>query len=160
MECNLYSRYAQGKNSLEELIVMKLIFYRAKFGNIVDKLTSMWTSGPYSHCELYFEDIDDCYSASPRENMCRFKKININDGHWEIVDLDDSKYDQKQIIRLAEDQLGKPYDWIGIIFSQIFPINKQDPNKWFCSEICAYLLGFDNPHKIDPNKLFKKIKGL
>lgn len=134
---------------------MKILFYRAEYGTFVDKLIAWWTRGPYSHTELYFEEDGLCYSCSPREDECRYKKIDISGEHWDYFFLKDEYFDYEQIRFFCDTQLGKRYDWIGIIFSHIIRWNKHCKNKWFCSEICAEILKIENSNRYSPNKLYK-----
>lgn len=134
---------------------MKIVFYEAKYGNWLDKFISFWTRGKYSHCELYFEDMDICFSSSSRDKGTRYKRININNGKWDIIKLNIS--DEEKYFNRTKAFIDKKYDWIGIIFTQLFPLNRQDKDKWFCSEICGYILGYDESYKYSPNKLFKII---
>lgn len=131
-----------------------LAFYKAKYGDWKDKLISYWTFGPYSHCELVVNPKTNlCYSCSPREGIVRYKEIDLYNGHWDCISTgQDFTSDFK---KLCDNELNKTYDWFGIIFSQILPFNKHRPNQWFCSELCAYLLGLRNPYIYDPNELYR-----
>ena len=69
--------------------------------------------------------------------------------------------DSNKIWAIAEDQLGKPYDWtavIGIVFSRDWSEN----DRWFCSELVAYcfsqagspLVRGDLTNRIVPQQLY------
>jgi len=116
---------------------VKVIFYKAWVaGNIQDKFVSIWTLGPYSHCELLFSD-GTAFSSSWRDGGTRFKKINIIPERWDMVDIETDK--EEEIKTWCETQLGKEYDWRGV-FSIVIPFILQDGNKWYCSEICIHAL--------------------
>lgn len=143
---------------------MKVAFYIAEYGNFYDKLISIWTGSIFSHCELIFSD-GEAFSASPMFKGTRFicsKKFNKK--HWIFLDLDISM-DQENEIRYKSTQLlYTKYDWVGIFLSQVLPFKIQDEQKWWCSEICAYLLGLKNKNlspkqlllELNRNKLLKK----
>jgi hypothetical protein len=58
---------------------------------------------------------------------------------------------------------GKPYDWRGIILTQIFPLRFQSKDKWFCSELVTKVLQLLlvketldlEPHLVSPGDLAK-----
>lgn len=129
-----------------------IIFYKASAGDWKDKLVSAWTFGPYSHCELYFPETNLCYSCSPRENCVRYKEIDIHSGHWDILEVP-INVDKTS----CDNLLGKKYDWEGLIFTQIFPFKIQNPNEWFCSELCAFEFGISKPYRFNPNGLYRKL---
>lgn len=137
-------------------------FYKAP-GDWTDKAVRLWTRGPYSHCELVIGDL--WLSASPREGMVRFK--NMTDATaWDFIPLDLDVAQIEQILRAAEAELGCGYDWLGIVLTQIINLNRQDPKRWFCSELITNLLQTAGylpktliPHQIDPNELFILLGG-
>lgn len=113
--------------------MIKLAFYKAKTGDILDKIISFLTNGQYSHVELVFDDI--CFSSSYRDSGVRFKQIDLNDDHWDIVDISDIQLDYDNVNLFCKKQLGKKYDLIGTIFGGGLNLDIQDKNKWFCTEI-------------------------
>ena len=46
---------------------------------------------------------------------------------------------------------GRRYDWLGA--AGIIIRTRQRPHQWFCSEWCAYVLDYPEPHRISPNTL-------
>lgn len=144
---------------------MKIAFYIAENGTWLDKAVAWWTrpnffkfweSGRYSHCEIVFPD-GCCLSASPREGEVRKKWIDIYDGKWEIIQLD-SSYNDELISIFCQRELGKPYDYIGIFFTFIFPIDFQEKEEWFCSELAAKLVfKLSHANRYHPNSLYNYI---
>lgn len=152
---------------------MKIAMYIASSGSLVDKAIDIWTGlHGYSHCEIVFDFIeksdDDTfltYSSSPRDGELRFNRIDMSSGHWYLVDLPEiySEKQELEIYNMLKKMEGAKYDWKGILLYFIFAfVHKQDDNKWWCSEICAYAINqFINPnfkYRISPNKLAKKLK--
>lgn len=144
---------------------MKLLLYKSKCGNILDKVIDIGTGGyGYSHVELAFDRIDLnhnrgylCFSSSPRDKKTRFTYINNKTNHWEIIDLSkEYKLEQeREIYGKCFDLVGAKYDYYGILFWYVFSfIKKQKDNQWWCSEVVAYLLGFSDFRK-HPNELAK-----
>ena len=131
-------------------------WWTAKFS---DKFNGKWRFG-YSHCELYFPNNNRMFSASQYENKVRFKnKLNVG-SNWEIIKIYKRWHRGYNNLMLSCDLLlDKKYDYLGI-FGFIIPKIKQDKNKWFCSEVCAFILDynklehFDKPFsKYSPNSL-------
>lgn len=50
---------------------------------------------------------------------------------------------------------GKGYDWLGILFSQVLPLNLDHPERVFCSELNAAMLGLSKPASYSPEKLYQ-----
>ena len=123
--------------------MIKIAFYKAK-GNWVDKLIRLWTRSIYSHCELVINDEDELLwiSSSPRDGGVRIlQNPSMNPNNWDYITIPNTNSTDIQLInKLTASQLGKKYDWLGIFFTQFLPLNIQNPNRWFCSEIVTYLL--------------------
>ena len=115
---------------------MKIAFYIGK-GKIQDKFVRVWTKSKFSHCELIINDIS--YSSSPRDHGVRKKLIDYDRQNWLIFNLKDT-FDINIALQFLNEKLGKKYDDLGIIFSQVFNLDKQDKNKYFCSELIAECL--------------------
>lgn len=127
---------------------MKLAMYKGK-GNFYDRLIRIVTCSKYSHCELVIDGI--CYSSSPRDSGVRVKYINLTTDSWDLFDLPDY-YNQEAALTWFIENIGKKYDWIGAVIS-ILPFQMNIPNKFFCSEACATMLGLSDPKSYTPQKL-------
>jgi hypothetical protein len=138
---------------------MKVIFYIAKSGDWLDKFVGLWTRGKYSHCELVFSD-GMCFSSSPRDGGTRFKAIEINPKHWDIVEVSTDK--EVEIRQWCESQCGLKYDWLGILGLAIhLPIENR--KKWYCSEICITVLNLfgvlDCCRLMNPSRFYSYLRG-
>jgi hypothetical protein len=104
------------------------------------------------------------YSASAFvEGEVREKNVVYIEDHWDMWDLNLCN-EESEAIEFIKSQIGKKYDWRGIFFSQLFNSDREDNDKWFCSEIVrrslceARLLENDDMHhKHSPNSLFKEL---
>jgi hypothetical protein len=136
---------------------MKVIFYKAKYGNFADKLIGWYTRGPYSHCEVFFDTKGICFASSPNDGGTRFKAININTDHWDTIDI--PYIDEDKAFKFCEIANNRKYDWLGLVLSQIFDMNYDEPYNYFCSELIVELLQDQNKlidlsaNRIHPNKL-------
>lgn len=139
--------------------MIRAAFYKASAGNWLDWMISKWTKGPYSHCELVIGDL--WLSASPREQVVRYKSIQTDPKTWDFVSLELNVAQVKKIQDWAALELGCEYDWLGIFLTQVINWNRQDPHRWFCSELVtaalqqAGMLPGVVPHQTDPNELYK-----
>jgi len=149
---------------------MRVLFYGNRKGNNLDKVIRWWTSSfkdkingawkdSFSHVELEFSD-GVCFSASPREGICRFKVINTNDKPWVAIDTPVPPALENKL-RLECGRLeGIPYDYIGIL-GFIFRTPDQE-SKLFCSEVVTdrfqsigVIANTINSGKVSPNSLYK-----
>lgn len=128
---------------------MKIAFYKAfcKNSTILDNLVGIFSMGPYSHVELVFSS-GLSFSISPRENSARFKYIDFNPDHWEIIDIRVTDTQEEYLMDLARLCEGKKYDYIGALAS-ITPVCIQKTNKVFCSELCVNLLNKAGIHRLN-----------
>lgn len=140
---------------------MKLAFYKSnapkkeKLDVMIDKVTGGYG---YSHVELVFSD-GVCFSSSPREGIVRYKKIDVSDAlSWTVIDVPICHiYDENRSRRIADKLIGCKYDYKGIVLDQLIPLSIDNGDKWWCSEVVAYVLGV-YPYKINPNQLYLKFR--
>lgn len=88
---------------------------------------------------------------------CRFKRINPNNGNYDIYDL--KAFDPVYAAKKAKELEGKMYDYqllLGFI-AWVIP-NKED--RYVCSEFNAEMLGFEEAWRIDPCLLVNIVKRL
>lgn len=135
-----------------------LAFYKAN-GTLVDRLIRWSTRGTVSHVEIvhnmeerweHFAFGHLCYSSSARDGGVRSKLIKLNPDHWELVEV---KWRDDFDLDLFIEADGAKYDYLGIIFSQIFSLGRHSKKRWFCSEICACALGLPEPQTYSPERL-------
>lgn len=144
-----------------------LALYKGSGGSLYDRLTD-WlirkiTKGKYSHCEIVVkketnftdrydcEEYYECYSSSVRDGGVRKKVINLDDGKWDLIKLDNVTEAQiEYYYRITKD---KKYDWFGAV-GIILGI-KEHRDKFFCSEWCfnAIKYGSEDGWRFSPNQL-------
>ncbi len=155
----------------------KLAFYNGEDDNLVyrwlDFLVVIWTRSKITHVELIDDRVDvnnpkmwNWYSASSLiEKQVRMKHVDYKPHHWVIYDFPDVDIDKA--IEFFKGEEGKPYDWLGIIFSQFIPFGIQSPSRWFCSEIVTKMIQVSSdllhdktPNKVSPINLYKYLHRL
>lgn len=122
-----------------------------------NRLTSWWTKGKYSHCELiegYDEDgLAICWSSSFMDGGVRKKHIYLDPEHWDVLDVQVSESVFEDAISWFARHKGERYDVVGLI-GFIFDYVSDDNTKWFCSEAIAASLGIREPWRFSPNSLY------
>lgn len=139
------------------VIMLRVAFYKGK-GQLVDKIIRIATRGTYSHCELLFPDgqmfSSDAWSGGVRWND------NYNLDNWDIIEIDIPDFKLSTLEDWCTSKQNKKYDWLGVV-RFIVPFLKQDPDKWFCSELCGAGLKFigvipvkTKTSKLSPQELY------
>lgn len=114
-----------------------------------DHVIRWTTQGPYTHCELVIGDT--AYSSCPEQGV-RIKSVDFNINHWDFLTI--PKIDPQNILAKFSNELGKPYDFKAML-NFFAKRNVGRSNHWFCSELCAYLLGIEDAWKHSPNSLYQ-----
>ncbi|WP_457564762.1 hypothetical protein [Caminibacter sp.] len=94
----------------------------------------------------------------------RVRHINGNSGNWDFIEIPSTPEQEDILMKLFNVQKNKKYDVMGVFLSQLIPLEIENPKKWFCSEICAYLITAsglmclpDAPQKYSPATLAREI---
>ncbi len=129
--------------------MLQIAFYKGK-KKILNKLIAWWTKGDYSHVELVINGV--CYSSSMQDGGVRKKQIDLdNSQNWDVFQL--NGFDQQAAYNWFEANLGKGYDYIGLVHF-VFPSVYHNENRFFCSEAIAKSLGIPEARSLSPNSLF------
>lgn len=125
-----------------------------------DWLTRVLTRGRYSHCEIAVRNDDSdtytCYSSSVRDGGVRCKTMPLPSDKWDLIELPSTVHDRLQ--QVWQTTKGKPYDWPGAL-GVVFKTRNRD-DKWFCSELCASVIGLPESWRFSPNDLAAICKGV
>jgi len=134
-----------------------LLFYKGtKLENssstFLDRVICFFTGSQFSHVELSLSNVGFTHttiSSSSRDGGVRIATINVDDGHWYIIELrNDVSFEY------IGSALGKRYDYIGL-FGALFKVGIfNSKTKWFCSELIATSLKIDKPWAQTPESLF------
>jgi uncharacterized protein YycO len=154
-------------------------FFKARHGGIFSRGITLRTGGPHSHVEFYLTTdyvVEEgtgvvrhwCFSSYEGDGGVRWKHIDISNGKWTRLEFEVELEKVKEVVAWTNSQVGKAYDWAGIL-GFVNPWRKGgDPDRWFCSEICAEIalkLGIVNAiskrrDKISPRDLWELLKDL
>lgn len=119
-------------------------FYKGR-GRFLDRLIRFVTAGPYSHVEVLISPMKSgsalAFSASMRDGGVRQKHIQFKAGHWDFITLH-RPVDLAPVLACQ----GAKYDWIGAVLSILPWRIWAHPSRWFCSELCAVIVGLPVTH--------------
>lgn len=132
--------------------MIDVMFYKKKDG-FLDKIICWWTRSEFSHVEFLLQDNQNgtavVASSSPLDGGVRIRTIQYNESDWVFVR---THGDYEKIKTWFEENKGRKYDWAGALgFAGPF---SEDKEKWFCSEVIAYLLGLEEPWRFNPGSLY------
>lgn len=128
---------------------MQVAFYKGQT-RFFNKAVCWWLNGPYSHAELILETdhngISACASSSFMDGGVRLKYMRLNPANWDIFEIDGDIGAAWTWLRLHDEML---YDTFGLI-GTVWRRSEGDPNKMWCTESIAAMLGYDEPWRFDP----------
>lgn len=149
---------------MEQLEKDKLYISFHKPKSVVGHLISLRTLGKYSHCEFILNDY--VYLSNP--GGVGMKPFVYKDN-MDIYELD-SNIDIPTLLKEFYKVHGKGYDYRAILLAQLLELGIEHDDKFFCSELCIYLINkaLDDsltynlkelkPSAFSPAKLFKYLK--
>ena len=128
---------------------MKAAMYKGRT-RLFNRLTSIWTRGPYSHMELVL-DSGSSFSSSFRDDGVRKKDIDytLHPENWGFIDIGPES-DYPGLHERMNSIMGKKYDVRGLFGFVIRPVS-DSRNKLFCSEAVMHVLGYPDAWRFDPN---------
>lgn len=132
------------------------VAFRKKSKCLLDWIISKVTHSDLIHCEIAYTKNSTMfygYTSYPFEGVRR--QWNTIDDKWIFVDIG-NKITVEQLEHFYLKTKNKKYDWLGCL-GFVFG-NNDNPNRYFCSEWCATVLGYENPSKISPIKLYEILK--
>lgn len=140
---------------------MRIAFYRAANGGIVDKLINFFTERRgFSHVEFVFSD-GVFFSSSGQDGGCRFKEITPKPENWEMFHFGLSASSEIELRQVCQQLVYRKvkYDWLGVLGFVIQV--RACPKRLFCSEClvsCLQQIGLllhIDKTKVSPNDLWQ-----
>lgn len=133
---------------------LQVAFYKGRT-RLFNRLVSWFMRGPYSHCELVFENIPAgavCWSSSFMDHGVRIKTIKLDPDHWDLVDIEVSEARAAAAAKWFADHAGQGYDVLGLV-GMVWRRCADDKARWYCNESIGAALGLTDPWRYDPNSL-------
>lgn len=118
--------------------MIKIIGVRGK--SFVSHIVKWFQWGyPYTHIAYVLDDIDKdnplIIEAWYDVHACKYNVYHKGDP-FEYFTIETTDRQRRQVERFLFRQLGKPYDWLGII-GLVLHKDIEDRQSWFCSELIA-----------------------
>ncbi len=141
-----------------------IAFQRAPAG-IKDLAIQVWTNSPFFHCGVVFAD-GSMFEASSRYGLRFIHATRFDVTEWEVITIPTTIEGTIAAFRFSEGELGCPYDWASMWWSQVMRKPREDPKAWYCSEFCAAVVnaaGYDLPLlpcAYNPGNLFRDVVSL
>lgn len=113
-------------------------FILTSSGSIPSRFIRWFTRGAYSHAALLFSDntVIEALPGGVRKLIWQDWLEDNQDSRYVILSVKTTDAQEELMRRFAEDQDGKPYDWMGDWHFLTRQGYAQQPNdKWFCSEL-------------------------
>lgn len=134
------------------------IAFRKGSTNWLGQLIRDRTGSPYSHCEVVLSGgpgkMSACFGASKADGLVRSKSLVLSSGNWDCVPV---HVQSARLDAIINGETGKPYDNWGLWLWGTPFASAQDKNKWFCSELCAYVLDMPSPWRYSPGSLYAEL---
>jgi len=93
----------------------------------------------------------------------KFSEVHTPGTEFAVYSIEVTKEQRDEIRYFLQRQIGKPYDWLGILGFVFFNPNLESKNRWFCSELVftafkqagVELLKNTHPSEVSPCLLLK-----
>lgn len=89
--------------------------------------------------------------SSLRDGGVRLKTMPLPGNKWDLIDLSTDPLLAARLFTVWQLTRTKPYDLTGA-FGVVFKF-RENPQRWFCSEWCAEVLGLPDSWRFSPNDL-------
>jgi len=137
--------------------------------SLTSRLIRWWQWGfPYTHIAycLDLSDPNDPYVMEAWWNGVRkgwFSEVHTPGTEFAVFSVEVSKSQKTQVERFLHSQIGRKYDWLGILGFPLRNWKLESKNRWFCSELIfaafkqagVELLKNTHPSEVSP-RLFLK----
>jgi hypothetical protein len=128
---------------------------RSGWKGLVNRGIRFFTKSIYSHSELTignpFVSPVDCLTSSGTEGGVRIKRMQLSPAKWDVIAL--PNVDESAVRKFFSENRDRPYDLIGTVRTVLPFVGREHPAKWFCSEVCAAVMGLSEPWRMHPGVL-------
>jgi hypothetical protein len=127
----------------------------AGWKGLINRAIRFFTKSQYSHSEICLGDPFagpvDCLSSVGTEGGVRVKHMQLNPDKWDVIAL--PGVDESEFWNFVHHHKGRPYDLVGCVRSVLPFVSREHETKWFCSEVCATVIGHKEPWRMHPGVL-------
>lgn len=140
------------------MVVLHLASYkgtRPGWHGLVNRAIRFFTKSQYSHSEIClgnpFEGPVDCLSSVGTEGGVRIKRMQLDPAKWDVIAL--PGVSEGAFWNFLADNAGRKYDLVGCVRSVLPFVSREHKTKWFCSEVCATVIGHKEAWRMHPGVL-------
>lgn len=125
---------------------------------LINRVIRLVTKSQYSHSELVIADdahpFDGhvlCISSAGMDGGVRSKVMRLDERKWDLIEL--PHLSPLVVLAFFSEHQGQGYDYVGCVRSVLPFVGCEHPSRWFCSELCATVLGHAEPWRMYPGVL-------
>ncbi len=130
------------------------------------KVIKYITKSKYSHCELIIDN--KWISSDPKVGGAYVNDLRPLTDKYDYITVYVDGATKRKALGFANNQVGKKYDWCGVLCTHLFKIDRENNDKWFCSElVCTLLQKMENPQvkgakpaDLTPQDLYEIFRGV
>ena len=116
---------------------------------LISKITpffiQLWTRSQYFHSALV---VDGYILQATTQGVFKTPFV-FDNSNYDYFNIPCSKEAEQRVLNYMQGEIGCEYDWKGIFLSQILPLSREDPEKWFCSELTTKLLQISEVEEVE-----------
>lgn len=133
-----------------------LAFYTPpKKMKLYERLVQILDRSQYTHVEIavYNDNATfTSYSSAASRGGVSKRTLNFDSSYWTLMPIE---VDREKLESIYIEEMGCKYDFIGLLSTKITWFG-HSKSKWFCSELCAYMLNIPGkPHNFGINSLYR-----
>lgn len=126
------------------------VAFRYSDPRLLARLLAWWQRSDVSHCEVIVrsvEDMHECLSASWLDRGVRVKRMPLPPAKWRIYEV--VAHTPVAPCDWWTRHAGERYDWLALLGLVLRPVTRGRRRRWYCEEVVAELIGFDEPWRYD-----------
>jgi hypothetical protein len=117
---------------------LQVAFFHGRTWNLFAQAIRLWTWSKFNHCEVVFPPHGSLRADTSEGVLWCRPPVGL--PGWETWELEVTEEQLAKARDFANAEIGCRYDWKGVFLAQFLPLRREDPDRWFCSEISAALL--------------------
>ena len=128
---------------------------RPGWHGLINRVIRFFTKSEYSHSEICEGDPlagpVNCLSSVGSEGGVRLKHMQLSPDKWDVIAL--PNVPARMFWEFFRANRGYSYDFIGCVRTVLPFVSREHKTKWFCSEVCAEIIGHTEPWRMHPGVL-------
>lgn len=124
----------------------------------INRTIRFFTKSIYSHSELAvataghpFDAPAVCLSSSGVDGGVRTKTMQLDPDKWDVIEL--PHVTVADLLVFFDKHRDQKYDYVGCVRAVLPFVSREHKDRWFCSELCATIIGYAEPWRMHPGVL-------